>query len=240
MFKPSPAHIKAVLFILCFNLFFSALYSETNENFIKGLKSYSEKKFLMAIGSFKKALDEGFKNPTIYFFLGNSYVNNGDFDKALDVYKISFESADKPDLQGIITHNIGYVYFLKKEYAKSIDYLNQSYQLDSNLVQTYWFKGMAYYKMKDKNNTIREWEDYLVKAPRGPQSDNIRRALAILKSSTFDFDKDKLFPYEGDSSSTNKTTPAVEPLIDIEGVLDQIKPVDKGKVIDNELEEIEK
>ncbi len=225
----------AILMIFFFNL----SYGETNGNYIKGLKYYSEMKFLSAIGSFNKAIEEGEKDPKIYFLLGNSYANIEDYDRALDKYNSSLELTSDGLFQSVITHNIGYVYFLKKDYKSSIDYLSRAYLMNTNLVQAFWFKGMAYYKLKDKPDTIKEWEGYLDRAPQGPQSENIRKALAILKSDSFNFERDKLFPQDNQTTVSNKG-PNVEPLIDIEGVLDQLKPVDKGKASDTQVEEIEK
>ncbi len=228
----------SVFFVLLIFGRASGISSVTNENYSKGLSYYSQKKFLLAIGSFKKAIDDGYQDPKMNFLLGNSYVNNEDYDKALEQYKISSGLADNAVFQSIITHNMGYVYFLKKDYKTAIDYFNKSYLENSNLVQTFWYKGMAYYKMRDKTNTINEWENYLDKAPNGQESDNIRRALAILKSGTFDFDKNKIF-IPGDQTQVSNKTPNVEPLIDIQGVLEDVKPVDKGKAPDTQVEEIE-
>lgn len=218
---------------------FNPVLAQSNDNYTKGIQFYSDSKFLMAIGSFKKAIDEGYKDPKVYFLLGNAYANNEDYDRAIDEYNTALSLTGDAVFQSIITHNTGYVFFLKKDYKSSIEYLAKAYQMNTNLVQAFWFKGMAYYRLKDKTNTINEWEGYLDRAPQGPQSDNIRKALAILKSGTFDFDKDKIFPPENQAGTSNKA-PNVESLVNIEGVLDQIKPVDKGKAPDTQVEEIEK
>jgi len=230
---------QGILISLFFLIYVFNAYSQTNENFLKGLKFFSEKKFLMAISSFKKALEAGYQDPKLNFYLANAYVNNEEFDKAIEQYRVAYELADNQSFQGIIAHNMGYTYFLKKDFRRAIEFLNKAYQLDNKLVQAFWFKGMAYYRLKDKPNTIKEWEEYLVQAPNGRESDNIRKALMILKSENFDFGKDKLFPDEGGTNESGSKI-NVEPLIDIQGVLDEIKPVDKGKVSDEEMEEIEK
>jgi hypothetical protein len=74
----------------------------------------------------------------------------------------------------------------------------------------------------------------------GPESENIRKALAILKGANFDFNKDNLFGPNGGTNGVNINSASFEPLIDIEGVLDEVKPSDKGKVADETLEELEK
>lgn len=243
------ALISAILLIMV-NLSYG---DAPNPDYKKGLQFYGEKKFLLAIGSFRKAIEAGVQDAKLNFYLGNAYVSNDDLDKAIEQYRLASELADKPEFQGIIQHNIAYALYLKKDYKKSIEGFNKAFSTDSKLVQTYWFKGLSYYRLKDKTNTISEWENYLVAAPEGRESDNIRKALAILKSSTFSFDKDKIFPDDGKSgnggsnggqdgsdSSRAQKAPDVQPLIDIEGVLEEIKPTDKGKVTDDSLEEIER
>ncbi len=236
-----PALAPVVLFLV---LPFSALRAADDASYRKGMQYYLEKKFLLAIGSFRAAIDSGYQEPKAYFYLANAYVNNEDYDKALEQYKYALEAGDDPSLKAMIHHNTGYVYYLKKDYARSIDNLNRAFALDANVVQAYWYKGMAYFKLRDRTNTISEWETYLVLAPNGRESDNIRRALSILKSDDFDFDRYAGLvpdPGAGAGSNTNRPgLPDVDPLIDIEGVLNEVKPADKGKAVDEGLEGLER
>jgi tetratricopeptide (TPR) repeat protein len=57
-------------------------------------------------------------------------VNNDDFDKAIDQYKKAIDASPTPGFQGIVTHNLGYTYYLKKEYLKSVNFFNQAYDLN--------------------------------------------------------------------------------------------------------------
>ncbi|MCX7821156.1 MAG: hypothetical protein N2258_05710 [Brevinematales bacterium] len=226
-----------IILILIPAIFFS---QQAKNDFERGLELYASKKFLMAAGSFKKAIDSGFQNEKVYFYLGNSYAFIENYDKAIENLKMANELSENQKFKSLAIHNIGYVYYLKKDYKKCINYLNMAYSINTNLNQVFWYKGMAFYKLKDKDNTIIEWERYLELAPNGEESDNIRRALAILKSKDFSFEKDgdKIIVSDGLSDKDKKID--VLPLIDVEGVLEEIKPEDKGKVSDEALEEIEK
>ncbi len=195
----------------------------------------------MAIGSFKKAIEAGQQDEKIYFYLGNCYAFIENYEKALENLKLSSELTEEMKFKSIVLHNIGYVYYLKKDYRKSINYLNQAYQVNTNLNQVFWYKGMAFFRLKDKENTISEWEKYLELEPEGKQSDNIRKALAILKAKDFSFEKDEEKIIGGfNSREKGDIKIEIQPLIDVEGVLEEIKPEDKGKLSDEELEEIEK
>ncbi|MGC8765526.1 MAG: tetratricopeptide repeat protein [Brevinematia bacterium] len=222
-------------------LLFSEFTYSSEQDYINGIEYYKNKKFLMAIGSFKKVLESGKQDEKIYFYLGNCYAFIENYDKALESLKISGELAEDLKFKSIVIHNIGYVYYLKKDYKKSINYLNQAYQINTNLNQVFWYKGMAYFKLKDKENTISEWEKYLELEPDGKESDNIRKALAILKAKDFSFEKDEgKIMVEISSGEKGGEKIEVMPLIDVEGVLEEIKPEDKGKLSDEALEEIEK
>ncbi len=247
-------NILKILFIF---ILFSYLYSEIDyaENgaddpsYKKGLQFYTEKKFLLAIGSFKKAVDSGLQDPKLYFYLANSYIATEDYDKAIDLYKLDLEMSDLPEFKAIVNFDLAYAYYLKKEYLKAIDLLNIAYGLNGNLNQTYWIKGNAFYLLKDKTNTINEWEKYIERVPNGEESDNIKKALAILKSPNYDMNKDKfIISLNGNGSNMTESAQEsdkseainIQPLIDIQGVLDEIKPSDKGKLADEGMEEIEK
>lgn len=228
----------SILFLLILTV---SVFAADDAAYKKGVQYYLEKKFLLAIGSLKSAIEGGYQDAKAYFYLANAYVANQDYEKALDQYKYALEAANNSDLQGSVYFNMGYVYDLKKEYKKAIELFNKAYTVNTNLHQTYWLKGNEFYRLRDKDNVILEWETYLTVQPQGAQSDNIRKALAILKSPDFDFDKYNLLASTNTGgSSSSKGLPNVDNLIDIEGVLNDLKPVDKGKAVNEGMESIEK
>lgn len=235
-------YCKICILILTNLLSFKILFAsqKLNENYINGIEYYKNKKFLMAIGSFKKAIESGQKDEKVYFYIGNCYAFIESYDKAIESLKMAGELTEDLNFKSIALHNVGYVYYLKNDYKKSINYLNQAYQINTNLNQVFWYKGMAYFRLKDKENTIKEWERYLELEPDGKESDNIRKALAILKAKDFNFERDEKKVIGELSSNEKEKKIEITPLIDVEGVLEEIKPEDKGKLADEELEEIEK
>jgi tetratricopeptide (TPR) repeat protein len=234
--------IVTALFIVLLGL--AIVYSaEENPNYKAGMAFYKQKKFLQSIGSFKKAIQEGYHNANVYFYLGNAYLflNNKEYDTALDNYLIAYEFSGSADFQSTVMYQMGYAYYLKKDYTNSINYFDKSYALNSGLTQAYWAKGMAYYRLRDKESVIREWESYVALAPAGPQTPNIIKAIEILKATNFQFPPDgvDLLTMGTNSKSTNKSVQVTTKLPDIEGVLGDVKPGDKGKGEDSEMEEIE-
>ncbi len=224
---------RAFLFFLCV-----FLMSAGEDFFEKGLDFYKQKRFLLAIGAFKNAVEMGNKDPRLFLLLGNSYVGIDDYDKAIETYQKGLQGALPMAYYGVYYFNLAYTYGLKKLYPQAITTFDQALAYDTNLTYAYWYKGMLYYKLRDKTNTIREWETYLTVNPTGPQSENIRRALELLRDPNFTF-PDGLVQNPMDRS-TNKEPAITEPLVDITGALGDYKPEDKEKAEDTSLEEIEK
>ncbi len=199
--------------------------------FKNAMEFYKQQKFLLSIGSFKKALSLDYKTPEVYFYLGNALVASQSFEKGAMHYKIALEMDVSSDLQSVLLFNLGNSYYHLRDYTNSIRYFDDAYAVNSSRVESFWLKGMAYYELRDKALTIESWENYLALAPGGPQSDNIRRALALLKAEGFQFPED---PSKKNTERKNDID-----LVNIEGVLDKVELEDKGKAEDTELEELE-
>jgi tetratricopeptide (TPR) repeat protein len=215
--------------------------SDGDDLYKRGLDFYQDHKFLLATGSFRKALDEGRKDALVYLYLGNCYVQQGDFDRALDSFSQGLLAGGENDLQATLYHNIGYAYYARKDWSNSIDYFRKAYSLLPTLLQARWYSGMACYQLRDRDGTIVEWEAYLSAETNGPQSDNIRKALAVLKATNFAFPNPEATNAVAAASSSNTNRKSVpDSLINIEGLLDQTRPSDKGKVSDDTSEGIEK
>ena len=220
-----------VLFAVMVNLSYSQNY-EGKAFYKQGMKYYKSHKFLLSIGMFQKAIDEGYQDARAYFYLGNALCASQSLKKGVQKYLTALEITEAPDFQGVIYFNIGNAYYQVKELSNSIRAFDQAYRLNPELKESFWPEGMAYYRLRNKDKTISSWENYLVLLPKGPQSDNIRKALAILKQDDFHF------PNINQSTNTNAQFNPND-LLDIEGVLDKVKLKDKGKAEDSGLEDIE-
>lgn len=201
-----------------------------------GLSYYKQKKFLLSVGAFKKALKNGYNEPVIYFYLGNSLRQTDKYQDAIENFIMANEMSTNRHFKSIVMYNMGTTYYATGDFTNSVKIFEKSYRINKKLGSILWLKGLAYYRMRDKENTIVEWENYLAILPKGRENDNIRKVLAILKATDFEFPKPKTT-----TDSTNDTVLNTEvELVDIEGVLDEVKPDDKGMAEDTEMEDIEK
>jgi tetratricopeptide (TPR) repeat protein len=81
------------------------------------------------------------------------------FDKnedELSFTAMSIRMPGQPTAQTLT--NLGYVYLLKGEYAKSLEYSLKAIALDSSIAETHTNTGIAYYKLGSRAQAIREWE----------------------------------------------------------------------------------
>lgn len=255
-----------ILLIFIYSIGFSATDSDSTNYFDIGINYYQQEKYLMAVSSFKKAIRIGNEEPQTYYYLANAQVGLGDYGDALESYEIAYDSAFDFDFQSYVLYNQAMTYYLLDNFSNSITYFDRAYELNPELSQVYWLKGIAYFKLENKPKVITEWENYLTLAPDGEQSENISNALIILRQDDFSFDSEESAKIaknttssdssSSDSSGTNtnstdgetedgesteKTRNYVtgDELINIEGVLEQTEPSDKGKVSDTEMEDIE-
>lgn len=247
--------MRCVPGVFLFSLFcLTALYSQTQSPgealYQEGLKRYGEGKLLLANGAFQKAVEAGYQNPLVFFYLGNCQVKFGSYDKAVENFRMASELTDSQALKVRCLFNIGFAQQAKLDFRQALQSYGAAEKVDPAFNVVYWQRGMTYYSLKDKENTILDWEKYLALAPNGSQSSNIREALAILKATNFSFENPsngvlQLVGTPGSSSSaggsngpggSNVTPP---PLVDVEGVLEEIRPGDQGKISDDTLEELE-
>lgn len=226
--------MKKVLTVFALLVLLNTVYAQNLEGkveFKAAMEYYKQQKFLMSIGGFRNTLKLGHKTAEVYFYLGNALVASQSFEKAALQFKIALEMDVSPDFQSVLLFNLGNAYYRLQNYSNSIRYFEDAYNVSPDSVASFWLKGMAYYKLRDKTHTIQAWENYLSLAPNGPQSENIRKALALLKAEGFTF--------PGDPDKNNSDTNTEGDLVDIEGVLDKVELEDKGKAEDTELEDLE-
>jgi tetratricopeptide (TPR) repeat protein len=227
-----------IFLAFCFIVVFvsSGFANHGEADFTLGMSYYKQRRFLLSIGSFQKAIDAGYREPEVYFYLANAFREIESLDSAIQNYQLAIDMSRNNRFRSTAMVNLANAYYAKRDFTNAIQTLNRAYNLNRNLGQVFWFKGLAYFRLHDKTNTIKEWENYLALLPDGEQSDNIRKILAILKAEDFRFPD---VVAKTDTVSTDKPDTS-EPLLNIEGVLDELRPVDRGKASDFEFEDIEK
>ncbi len=156
---------------------------ETEDNYKKAVKYFFQSKFEMAELLFQEELKKNPENGMAYSYLGDIYLRKKRYDGALNLYK---KAVDLNPGSAEDYFRIGQVYYLKGMGPAALENFKKSLEMNKNLKYAYYHMGLTYLMiLRDKQNTILSWEDYLRAAPEDPQYDKIRRAIELLKDPNF-------------------------------------------------------
>ncbi len=154
-----------------------------DELFQKAAANYFKRNFVTAEPLLQRVIEENPGNSLAYSYLGDIYLVKKRYNDALDSYKKSFELDPR---SGENCFRIGQVFYYKKNGLQSIEYFKKAIEISPNLKFAHYHIGLVYLMlMRDKNNTIENWEHYLKIAPDDPQYDKIKRAITLLKDPNF-------------------------------------------------------
>jgi tetratricopeptide (TPR) repeat protein len=178
--------ITALAVSVCF-LFEGSAYAaekkEKDELYKKATRYFFQKKFEMAELLLQEVIKKNPENVMAYSYLGDIFLKKKRFDGALNLYKKALDI--NPDMAE--NHfRIGQIYYYKKLGDMSIESFRKSLELDSKLKYVYYHIGLSYLMLlRDKKNTIENWETYIRLAPEDPQYEKIRRVIELLKDPNF-------------------------------------------------------
>ncbi len=202
--------------------------SFSNELFEKAKNYYFSGNFELAKMSLEKIIKTT-TNDEILLMLGNTYLATGDYKKAIEIFKNATLISKK---EWVFEFNLAYSYYAIKDFTNSLNYFISVINKYPKFSKTYWFGGMSALRVIDINTTINLWEKYLELSPNGEESENIRKALSLLKEHGTNAIPEILLEAKGESLD-------IESLI--EGVKNGIEIKGEQKILeDTSLEDIEK
>ena len=170
----------------------------------KGILEYNNQHILKAYSFYRKSYEISEKvipqyeqiikdNPedlNSYLKLGNIYEIRSmvpfinEYDQALSYYLKALdlkENSSSPRNTGIYIYlntRVGSIYFQKKNYSEAIKYLEQAEKMSSGSVEVYYYLGMSYDKIGEKEKALTSFTKVLELAP---QSEFAREAEKELK-----------------------------------------------------------
>ncbi|HOT44730.1 MAG TPA: tetratricopeptide repeat protein [Spirochaetota bacterium] len=144
---------------------------------------FFQKKFDMAESLFQQIIDKNPDNAQACAYLGDIFLIKKRYDGALDLYQKSVQI--NPEA-GENYFRIGQIYYYRKDGKQAVDNFKKAIEVDTQLRFAYYHIGLTYLMiLRDKGNTIANWETYLQVAPDDPQYDRIKRAIELLKDPNF-------------------------------------------------------
>ena len=176
----------------------SVIYPQQNDDpaavtFKKAQKYFFQRKFEMAELLLQESLKKNPENYLAYSYLGDIFLNKKRYDGAIQLYK---KAMDLKPGNAENYFRLGQIYYYKKMGNPSVENYRKSLELDESMKFSYYQMGLSYLMLlRDKDNTIKNWEIYLVKAPEDPQYEKIRRVVELLKDPNF------IIPPEGSEIS---------------------------------------
>src|SRR5204862_1987757 len=85
-------------------------------NYLKGIRSYNNKKYEAAAKFFTSALENKSTQKKIYYYRGESFLLSGHFEKAISDFL-----TDEKYMPGRSSYNLAKAYCLNKNFDKSIE-----------------------------------------------------------------------------------------------------------------------
>jgi len=151
--------------------------------FQKASKYFFQKKFEMAELLLREELKDNPENRKAYSYLGDIMLQKGQYDAAIELYK---KAVDLDPSSAEEEFRLGQAYYAKKLGNVAVDHYKKALQKNPNLKYAYFHLGLSNLMLlRDKSETIRNWEEYLRAAPEDPQYEKIRRAIELLKDPNF-------------------------------------------------------
>ncbi len=144
---------------------------------------FFQKKFDMAESLLQQILDKNPDNVQASAYLGDIFLIKKRYDGALELYQKCVQL--NPEA-GENYFRIGQIYYYRKDGKLAIENFKKAIEVDTQLRFAYYHIGLTYLMiLRDKSNTITNWEAYIQIAPDDPQYDRIKRAIELLKDPNF-------------------------------------------------------
>ncbi len=180
-------HWKACILILFLTLSGPALRAEPADDgdstFKKAERYFFQKKYAMAELLLQQEVKQNPENSRAYSYLGDIFLANKRYDAALNSFK---RALDINPGNGENYFRIGQIYYYKKLGRLAIDHFKKAVEIDSKLKFAYYHIGLSCLMLlRDKKNTIENWETFLRLAPEDPQYEKIARVIQLLKDPNF-------------------------------------------------------
>ena len=176
------------LAILFFSLTSLLAANETEDKtFQKAEISFFEMKFKDAETLLKSVLKKKPNHPKAASLLGDIYLFQKAYRKAIRQYKRSVKiSSGSSSGSSIEYFRMGQAFLELKQFKKARLYFQKAYESNTKVKTALFQIGyIALFYERDKKQTIRYWERFTQEAPNDQQYDKVKKAIELLKNPNF-------------------------------------------------------
>ncbi len=156
---------------------------DTTTSVTNGLQLAKEKKYEAAIAVFDRCIKNSPKNPDIYFYLGNAYLDLLQFEKSLAQFSTSI-SYDPSYTDAY--YNRASCYFQLKNYTLAYQDYTKVIELATNTNYAYYLRGNCSYKLGKLDAAL---VDYELALKENQEAHEIESALANAYFSMENYEK---------------------------------------------------
>lgn len=173
-----------ILAFLCALPIPSFSQADTEEDMFRRAADYFfQRKFDMAESLLERIIDRNPDHAAALSYLGDIFLIKKRYDGALDLYQKCVRL--RPET-GENYFRIGQIYYYKKDGVQAVDFFKKAIEVDPQLKFAYYHIGLSYLMLlRDKENTIENWEAYIRIAEDDPQYARIKRAIELLRDPNF-------------------------------------------------------
>ena len=170
--------------ILFFSLTSLLAANETEDKtFQKAEKLFFEMKFKNARALLKSVLNKKPNHPKASSLLGDIYLFQKAYRKAIRQYKRSVEISSEPSIDYF---RIGQAFLELEQFKEAKLYFQKAYEINTNIKTALFQIGyIALFYERDKKQTIRYWERFIQEAPNDQQYNKVKKAIELLKDTSF-------------------------------------------------------
>ncbi len=117
--------------------------------------------YIQAIEWYRKAIDLEKSFLPSYSALGRVYNLSGRPVEAIVILNKALNKFPDSDSLYLVQKNIGYSYFLMDQIDESINYLNQSFEVQPDELETVFYLAQSYEAAKEITRSLEFWEKYI-------------------------------------------------------------------------------
>lgn len=116
---------------------------------------YHHKKDPIAVQYYKNAMNIQPENTQVIYNLAMFYQETGDFEKAINNYKMILQI--NPTYKYAL-HNIGWIYLLEqKKYEEAVAFFTKAIEADTNYIEAVYNRGLAFENLKKYDNSRQDY-----------------------------------------------------------------------------------
>ena len=127
----------------------------------------------------ESALNDDPSNEKIYLYLGITYQQLGDLDKAVEILKRGLAVA--ASYKDLMYYNIGNDMFAKKEYTVAEQMYSEALNVNKNLAEGYLNRANARLQLQSWDAAVSDYLVFLQLQPQDPQRPRIEEVIRLIR-----------------------------------------------------------